>query len=153
MTEFEWRKQMRDLGGPVQPQRDLWLDITARIEAQQQTTTIAPPRRSRWIGGLALAASVLVAVTAIVHFAPKSGPDQTQLTRVDAAQPALARADADLKALPNRDPRLVGAVIEVDSATKQLQQSLQQEPNAVFLVGLMNRNYERRLKLARLASS
>jgi hypothetical protein len=36
-----------------------------------------------------------------------------------------------------------------------LQQSLQQQPDAVFLVGLINRNYERRLKLARmgLASS
>jgi hypothetical protein len=152
MSEFEWRKNLRDLAGPVQPQRDLWLDIAARIEAQE-ATTIAAPRRSRWMGGLALAASVLVAVTAIVHFAPKVQSDQTQLTHIDAAQPALARADADIKALPNRDPRLVGAVIEVDSATKQLQQSLQQEPNAVFLVGLMNRNYERRLKLARLASS
>ena len=154
-NELDYRRRMRDLGGPVQPQRDLWLNIAERIQAQQQPLTVVPPTRRRygWAGGLALAASVMVAITALVQFAPKSAPHASQLARVDAAQPVLARTDADLKTLPNRDPRLVGAVIEVDAATKQLQQSLQQEPNAVFLVGLMNRNYERRLKLARLASS
>jgi hypothetical protein len=149
VNEFEWRKGMRELGGPVQPQRDLWVGIAARIEAEQ--TAAVPPLRRRWMTPLALAASVLVAAAAFVHMMTlQSTQDEPSAYRADNALPALQHADAQLKAVPNRDPRLAGAVIVVDSATRQLQQSLQEQPDAVFLVGLLNRTYERRVKLARL---
>lgn len=148
MSEFEWRKGMRELGGPVQPQRDLWAGIAARIEAEQAAP--AAPHRRRWIAPLALAASVLVAAAAFVHMMSLQRPQEEPAFSADTALPALQHADAQLKALPNRDPRLAGAVIVVDSATRQLQQSLQEQPDAVFLVGLLNRTYERRVKLARL---
>lgn len=150
MSEFEWRRGMRELGGPVQPQRDLWAGIAARIEAEQAAAPAVPPRR-RWLAPLALAASVLVAAAAFVHMLSlQRTQDAPSDYRADTALPALQRADAQLKAVPNRDPRLAGAVIEVDAATRQLQQSLQEQPDAVFLVGLLNRTYERRVKLARL---
>ena len=153
MSEFEWRKGMRDLGGPVQPQNDLWLGIAAQIQAASAAPAATPSRR-RWAMPLALAASVLVAFAAVVQVARHSRLDPaTDMARADTALPALQRADAQLKALPNRDPRLAGAVIEVDAATRELQQSLQQQPDAVFLVGLLNRTYERRVKLARLAQA
>src|SRR3569623_494144 len=109
-----------------------------------------PPRR-RLLAPLALAASVLVAAAAFVHMLSlQRTQDAPSDYRADTALPALQRADAQLKAVPNRDPRLAGAVIAVDAATRQLQPSLQEQPDAVFLVGLLNRTYERRVKLARL---
>jgi hypothetical protein len=99
MNEFEYRKQMRDLAGPVQPQRELWLDIAAQIQAQPAPLAATPARRGRWIGGLALAASVLLGFAAVLHFGTQSMPDQSTLAHADTAQPALIHADAEFKRL------------------------------------------------------
>jgi hypothetical protein len=54
--EFEWRKQLRKLGGEVEPSRDLWPDIDARIGAAGRTP--ARPVRAHRGAWLALAAQV-----------------------------------------------------------------------------------------------
>jgi hypothetical protein len=48
------------------------------------------------------------------------------------------------------DPRLASAEVVIDTATGELEQALQQQPDAVFLVGLINRTHAQRRKLARL---
>ena len=152
--ELDYRRRLRDLGGPVQPARDLWLDIAPRLQAPAAVPAVAPPRRHRRLA-LAIAAGVLVAVGGLSLVRPGRAPQVDATAGVGAqAGPALARADAAFKSLTAaRDPRLVGALIELDHASRELQESLQRQPDAVFLVGLLNRTYERRMKLARLGQA
>lgn len=160
-SEFQWRRQMRDLGGPVQPQRDLWLDIAGRIAAEQAAATPpATPARRRWALPFAAAASVmLVGLLATALWQSRSSsPDPAQVAAQTAqgeAAAALASTNRQFKQVRSQDPRLVAATVELDAAAEQIEQMLQQQPDAVFLVGLLNRTNERRLKLARmgLASS
>jgi hypothetical protein len=157
--EFQWRRGMRELGGPVQPGRDLWLDIAAKIEAEANAQASAPtaaPARRRWALPLAAAASIAAGVLIATQWLA-GVPTAPQTVAHEAAdpRPALDRANHDFKSVRPQDPRLAGAVAELDSAAAELQQMLQQQPDAVFLVGLLNRTNERRMKLARmgLASS
>lgn len=160
-SEFQWRRQMRDLGGPVQPQRDLWLDIAGRIAAEQAAAVqpVAPTRR-RWALPFAAAASVMLVglLATALWQSHRNSPDPAQLAAQTAqgeAVAALASTNRQFKQVRSQDPRLVAATVELDAAAEQIEQMLQQQPDAVFLVGLLNRTNERRLKLARmgLASS
>lgn len=148
--EFAWRKVMRDLGGPVQPPRELWAGIAERIAAAPAVT-----RRRRLLFALPAVAALLLAFGAALQFALIADRGAVASAGVDTGRPAIAAATAELRALRNPDPRLAGAMVEVDSAAIELQQSLEQQPDAVFLVGLLNRTYQQRMKLARmgLASS
>jgi hypothetical protein len=53
----------------------------------------------------------------------------------------------DFTRAPGGDPRLVGAAVVLDSAHAELEQALEQRPDAVFLVSLLNRTNARRMKL------
>lgn len=160
-SEFQWRRQLRDIGGPVQPQRDLWLDIASRIAAEQPAAA-APAAPSRWRRALPFAAAASVMLAGLLATALwQSGsvpPDPVQVA-VETAQgetaAALASTNKQFRQVRPQDPRLVAATVELDAAAEQIEQMLQQQPDAVFLVGLLNRTNERRLKLARmgLASS
>ncbi len=48
------------------------------------------------------------------------------------------------------DPRLASAEIVLDAASQELELALQQRPDAVFLVSLINRTHAQQRKLARL---
>src|SRR5512141_3017275 len=57
-NEFEWRQQMRKHAEPIEPARDLWPAIAARL------ATAAVSHRRSWrsrIGWLAIAATLVVA--------------------------------------------------------------------------------------------
>ena len=153
--EFEWRNQMRKLGGPVEPARELWPDIAARIAG-------APARASgRRIGPwLALAATLVVALGAgvIAYRGPGSAaPDRPSLasTHAPAAAPTASLASTEEPqrtaldwAVP-ADPALAATAQNLDNASAQLQGALEQRPDAVFLVGLLNRTNAQRLRLMR----
>lgn len=151
--DFQWRRQLRDLSGPVQPQRDLWLDLAARIAAEPAPVA-APPRR-RWIAGFAAAACLALAVFGALQLQPQPSPQAPRSAQKTDPAAAIAAADLQLKQVRTQDPRLAAASVELDAAADEIRQMLQQQPDAVFLVGLLNRTNERRLKLARmgLASS
>jgi len=154
MSEFEWRRGLRDLGGPVQPGRDLWLDIAVRIEGGT-AQAVVPPRRSRpsWIP-FAAAASLAVCILAAAQWMHAGRPSQEAAALAAASPEALfLRTSASLRDARPQDPRLAGAVVELDAAASQIEQMLAVQPDAVFLVGLLNRTNERRLKLARLGQS
>jgi hypothetical protein len=51
------------------------------------------------------------------------------------------------------NPALAAASRDLDSASVQLQQALEQHPQAVFLVGLLNRTNSQRMRLLRQAPS
>lgn len=157
-NEFEWRNQMRKHAEPIEPARDLWPAIAARL-----ATTTAAHRRSRrsQIGWLAMAATLVVAggagLTAYrwqraVPAVPASVPVMTATEPV-AAQPATVQpTPSELTALdwaiPD-DPALAATAQNLDNASAQLQDALEQRPDAVFLVGLLNRTNSMRLRLLR----
>jgi hypothetical protein len=164
-TEFEWRSEMRKLGGPVEPQRDLWPSIAQRLEA---TPVIASMRsRHRHAGWIAIAATLVVAggagVTAYrwqrmpdapaavaaapAHVAP--APSQVSAEPAPTSPAELPRTALEW-AVPD-DPALVATAQNLDNASAQLQGALEQRPDAVFLVGLLNRTNAMRLRLMRKA--
>ena len=153
---FHWRRGLRDLSGAVQPQRDLWLDIAARIQAEAPPVAAigAAPRRRR-IVAWALAASVALAavLAGTVQLQQPAAPPQAAVPVKSDPAAAIAAVDRQFKQVRTQDPRLAAASVELDAAADEIRQMLQQQPDAVFLVGLLNRTNERRLKLARMGQA
>jgi len=141
---------------PVTPARDLWPDIAARIAAQP---VHAAPSRRRALGWLALAATLVVAIGAALtaqrwqQHAPSTTAPPAIAEAPVAPTPART-ASAELPhtaldwAVPD-DPRLAATAQDLDTASAQLQDALEQRPDAVFLVGLLNRTNAMRLRLMR----
>jgi predicted negative regulator of RcsB-dependent stress response len=168
-NEFLWRNQMRKQAEAVEPEHDLWPAIAARL-----TATAASHRRSRrsQIGWLAIAATLVVAggagLTAYRWQRAAPMPARVAVTATDVpavdAQPVAAQQvatqpvansgapAAELTALdwavPD-DPTLAASAQNLDNASAQLQDALEQRPDAVFLVGLLNRTNSMRLRLLR----
>ena len=92
-SEFEWRNQMRKLGGAVEPARDLWPHIQARLQP-------AARRDAGW-PRLAAAAMFLIVCGALgwharLDTAPLDASGRTALDWAQPANPALAAAAQDL---------------------------------------------------------
>ena len=147
MTDFEIQRGLRQMNTPRMPQGDLWPGIAARIAAAEAL----PQRSSRrsWLP-LAAAASLLIAIGAGVAVLRMQPPDEAKLG-ANSTMPMPNRVspkDArDFTRAPGGDPRLVGAAVVLDSAHAELEQALEQRPDAVFLVSLLNRTNARRMKL------
>jgi len=153
-NEFDWRNEMRKHGGAVEPARDLWPAIAARI-ATMPAEQSAPARR-RHLPWIAIAATLLIAIGAGVFVLRGAAPQHSAQAIADApsAAAAVAQADAQLPAtalewaIPD-DPTLARTAQNLDHASAQLQDALEQRPDAVFLVGLLNRTNSMRLRLLR----
>ena len=162
-NEFLWRNQMRKLGEPAEPAHELWPAIAARIATAAPEGRVGAKRRTlHWF---ALAASLVVAIgAALVAFRAPHLADTTQSAAVSvptpAAQPSVAAAPANAGAaaeLPRTaldwaqpsDPVLAATAAHLDLASAELQDALEQRPDAVFLVGLLNRTNAMRLRLMR----
>lgn len=136
-NEFEWRNEMRKLDGPVQPARDLWPQIAARIGAQRS--------RQRWPRyGMALAATLILACVAglVAQRTAQRHSSEAALAERDVAIPRTA-----LDWAQPANPALAEAAQDLDGASAQLQQALEQQPDAVFLVGMLNRTNGQRMRL------
>lgn len=148
--EFEWRNQMRKLGGPVEPARDLWPAIAARVGA-----AAVPARPRRRVGAWLAMAATLVAAVGAGGMAWRAQHSAT--ARHPQAQPAVATTAPRADELPPTalgwalpaDPALAASARKLDDASAQLQHALEQRPDAVFLVGLLNRTNAQRLRLMR----
>ncbi len=159
-NEFLWRNQMRKQAEAVEPAHDLWPAIAARLAA----TTVASHRRT-WrsqAGWLAIAATLIIAggagLTAyrwqravpVPAVADVVQPAANQLVGVRpevTEDQQLPRTALDW-AMPE-DPALAATAQNLDNASAQLQDALEQRPDAVFLVGLLNRTNSMRLRLLR----
>lgn len=142
MNDFELQRRLRELDAAREPRRDLWAGIAQRIDAQ----TRAPRRSQRWLP-FAAAASLLVAVSAAtLLFGLHPSTDVTRSTTPDVARTSPYDVHAAARA-PHGDPRLLGAAVVLDAAHAELEQALQQRPDAVFLVSLLNRTNMQRMKL------
>ena len=154
MTEFEIQRNLRAMNAPRMPQRDLWPAIAARIEAGESAT----PRSSRrhWLPLAAAAGTVFAIAGGLLFFAlrdrmgaPAESDDYAMSTQFQRITPQEARDEA-LRS--GQDPRLAGANIVIDAAHSELQQALEQHPDAVFLVSLLNRTNAQRLKMEQLGA-
>jgi len=146
MNDFEIQRGLRAMNAPRPPGQDLWPAIAARIRSDSETT--APVARRRWIP-LAAAAGTLLAIVggiAMNSLRERETPSAyaDALPRIERISPQDAREQA---ARTGEDPRLAGPNLVLDAAHSELQQALDQHPDAVFLVSLLNRTNAQRMKL------
>ena len=154
MTDFEIQRRLRELNAPHAPQNDLWAGIAARI-ATEESSPVASHRR-RWLPFAAAASFLLAVVGGVLTIGLHQHRLSTDVASIDAdAMDKAHRSlrDFDTSRAPGGDPRLVGAAVVLDAAHAELEQALEQRPDAVFLVGLLNRTNARRLKLDHLGAN
>ena len=157
MTDFEIQRRLRELNTPRPPQTDLWTVIATRISAREPMPVAQ--RRSRWLP-LAVAASLLLAVAAgmlVLDLRQQNFTQDVATTDANALSPkkqGVSSRDAqNFSRAPGGDPRLIGAAVVLDAAHAELEQALEQRPDAVFLVSLLNRTNARRMKLDHYGAS
>jgi hypothetical protein len=111
---------------------------------------MTPIARRRWIPLAAAAGTVLAIAGGLITFtlreraANASDADYAMTTRFERISPSDVREQA---LRTGADPRLAGANVVLDAAHSELQQALEQHPDAVFLVSLLNRTNSQRMKL------
>lgn len=149
MTDFDIQRRLREMNAPRLPETDLWAGIAGRIASE---TRVPASRQSAW--PLAAAAALLLAVATGGLIFGLQQHSTTGNVAATASVPAFdkirrpsPRDAQDVGRAPGGDPRLVGAAVVLDSAHAELQQALEQRPDAVFLVSLLNRTNARRMKL------
>lgn len=135
MNEFEWRRQMRELRAPVAPTSDLWARIDGALEPA------APARRSSRPGWLLVASFAGLSLLAVgLSLRQGNLAEQPQL-RATAAVQSPWKPD---------DPRLAGAAIELDAASIELKQALEQSPHSPALQRLLSRTRQQQSRLRQL---
>lgn len=135
MNDFEWRRQLRELRGPVTPPHDLWARIDAGLEPPVQETR---SRSQGWLLAASFAGLSLLAVS--LSLRQHRLPDQPQATATAATHGRWKPGD----------PRLAGAAIELDAARLELQQALEQAPQSPALQRLLSRNRQQQSRLRQL---
>lgn len=146
MSDFELRRALRELRQPVEPGPSVWAGIERGIKARPQQA----PRSRRWT--LAAAAALVLAVGAAglalnVQRHGQGRPEEGARNASVNDRIQLARSTAS-----TRDPRLAAPSVVLDAASAELELALQQQPNAPYLVNLINNTHAQREKLARLGS-
>lgn len=139
MNEFEWLKQTRALAHPTEPRHDLWPDIAQRI---QTTTPVATHRNHAlpWAMVATIAAITVLAgwfaLRQQVVPTPRIASTHVPATRTAPWKP--------------RDPRLVGAAIELNIARQQLGVAIRRSPNDIYLQHMLNHTNQQITRLQRL---
>ncbi|MGH8173962.1 MAG: hypothetical protein ACREPX_12540 [Rhodanobacteraceae bacterium] len=152
MTDFEIQRRLRAMNASRTPSRDLWPDIAARIEAAPAATVQRTSRR--WIPLAAAAGTVFAIVGGLAMYSMRELPEPSAyadtLPRIERISPRDAREQA---LRTGEDPRLAGPNLVLDAAHSELQQALDQHPDAVFLVSLLNRTNAQRMKLEQFGAN
>jgi len=147
MNELEWHRQMRALREPVAPQRDLWTQIDAALDAAQPTVSAPPVRRRHhrvWLLAASFAGLVILAGGVVFHLRQPQVQDGTELAGTTTTP---ASTTPDLSRWKPSDPRLAGAAIELDAAQMELRQALKQAPDSVALQRLLDRTERQQSQL------
>lgn len=154
MNDFEIQRRLRGMNVARAPQADLWPAIGQRI-AHEAPPVPLPARRLRWLP-FAAAASLLVVLGGglLLHHTPPA-EDGTGIAALDRTMfGRVSPRDRDLaQRAPGGDPRLAGAAVVLDAAQVELRQAIAQNPDATFLVDLLNRTHARRSELDRFGTN
>ncbi len=166
--EAELRMALRGLRQDIEPGRDLWPGIAARLQSLPQQPAQAARTSSRpgWRGPVATAASLLLAVGMAWQFKPAgpvaaTAPDVVQATR-PANRSTLIQREADSltvqyqAALREIAPQPVPAgwqpgLDALDLSAVEIRTAMQHDPNSRLLLQRLRDTYTRRLALARRA--
>jgi hypothetical protein len=136
---FEDRQKLRALAQPVEPQRDLWPAIAARIDTRSR----APHRRMQWLAvAAALACAAVIVGTIGIRMAHSPQPASPH-ARIAAAANTTTRWKPD-------DPRLRGAAVELRAAQGELQQALAIAPHSEYLQRLLQNTEHQQSRLRHL---
>ena len=158
------RWQLRALRQDQAPTTDLWPGIAERLQPREAR----PRRQSRWVGGLALAASLLLVVGTAVWLKPApvgttapvattpgrpAGPalrDGLMLTEAEhmSREYQAAVRELDTQPLP---AALAPTLDELDRNAGIILDALRQDPTSPRLLKQLRRTYERRIELMRRA--
>ncbi len=159
---------LRGLRQDVEPSKDLWPGIAARLQAsgQQPAPVVRSPHR-HWVWPLAMAASLIVAVglawqlntpisqagslADVVAQAPRTGPSVTLIAREADSLTLHYQA-----ALREMKPESVPAgwqpgMDALDRSAVEIRTAMQRDPNSRLLLQQLRSTYTRRLALARRA--
>ena len=165
MDETELRVRLRRLPRDIEPSRDLWPGIAARLSPQVADA----PRASRrpWFAGLAIAASLCLAMGVAYTLRPATAPDDAPApvasASPDGARDALLSREADAMTIeyeaalrqfqdaPVPEP-LQPALATLDRSALEIRGALADDPDAVFLLDQLRRTYARRLTLTQRAA-
>jgi hypothetical protein len=166
MDELEYRRLLKTLPHAIEPDRDLFPGIAARLEPR----AVATARRRGLFPFAAAAGFTAVAIAAgWLSLQRMPGPQPSTAPVAEAAPVILREAralraefDAALVAgtsdqwtqlREQADPRFVAAWTELDAAEAELAEALQQDPDARFLLNRLKQVQEQRLHLTRKALS
>ncbi|HRG15791.1 MAG TPA: hypothetical protein PLB00_07335 [Pseudomonadota bacterium] len=165
MDELEYRRLLKTLPHAIEPDRDLFPGIAARLE----TRAVAKSQR-RGLFPFAAAAGFTAVAIAAGWMALQRAPGEMPAPTVAESAPMMLREARALRAefdaalvagTANRwtqvreqaDPRFVAAWTELDAAEAELSEALEQDPNARFLLNRLKQVQEQRLHLAQKALS
>lgn len=145
MNEFEWLRQTRALREPVSPRRDLWPAIDAALDAANETTPDVPARRTGhqlqgWLLAASFAGLSLFAGSLAVRL--RERPLETAATTPTVPQ--------DVDRWRPSDPRLAGAAVELDAASMELRQAMEQAPDSPALQRLLYRTQKQQSQLRQM---
>lgn len=157
MDDTELRFRLRQLPRELDPPRDAWAGIAARLPPQ-----VAPPVRrggARW-WPMAVAACLCVAAVGVAWRlpapAPATAPTAADLRAAVVQREAAAMtreyeaALAQFEGAPMPEP-LAPALATLDRSASDIRLALASDPDAVFLLDQLRRTYSRRLSLTQRA--
>jgi hypothetical protein len=151
MSETDLRWRLRQLPRGVEPSRDLWPAIQAGIERRP----LRKPRR--WLTGLALAASVLLAGglfwQRVNHGAPTATDDPTAKIVTSESRAITDEYQAALRQYDGAPiaPQLSPSLSTLDRSVAQIQSALVADPHSLFLLQQLRKTYSLRLSLTQRA--
>ncbi|WP_374603646.1 hypothetical protein [Arenimonas sp.] len=149
MTDNELRWQLRQLPREMEPGRDLWPGIAARLQPP------ASPRRWPWLAGLALAACLCLAVGLALTLRPATpaADPVADLVRREAAAMTLEYEAAlrELQSAPVPEP-LQPALATLDASAGEIRAAMAEQPGSLHLLDQLKRTYSRRLALTQRAA-
>lgn len=160
MSELEYRRALKALPREIEPERDLWAGIAARID-----TRPAVRQRPRWIG-YAIAAGVAFAAVALGwrlaplshHVAQPIAAQSSDAAPWVVREAELLKVDFDAALASGEGPRaaeytrapnqaLSASLKELDSAEGELDRALRQNPDSTFLLDRMRRVQQQKARL------
>ncbi len=150
MTDPDLRWQLRQLPREIEPARDLWPGIAARLRP--------PAARSRrpWLALLSLAASLCLAVGLAVVLRPatSTAPDpvaELVQREAEALTQEYEAALLEMRGAPVPDP-LVPALATLDASAGEIREAMAEQPGSTHLLDQLKRTYSRRLALTQRAA-
>jgi len=149
MTETDLRWKMRQLPRELDLPRDLWPDISGRMQRQQRRTP------KRWLAGLAIAASLLIAAGLgwRMQWSPAPLVDSNASLVATQARAITDEYQAALRQYQGAPlaPEYNVSLRSLDHSLAEIHRAIAADPHSSFLLEQLQKTYSRRLQLTQLA--